>query len=100
MTTEIQKLFQQSVQCFMGRPDYDFSFFLTNDFFAPKKKKKQKTTTKLRGCEMNQLEMTVDESLQGKHSDDHLRFPAIKKSAHGPNTVSYFFFTHMGIYCL
>ena len=34
MTTEIQKLFPQSVQCFMGRPDYDFSFFLTDDFFA------------------------------------------------------------------
>jgi hypothetical protein len=31
-------------------------------------KKKTKTkTTKLRGCEMNQLEMTVDESLQSKH---------------------------------
>ena len=29
LTTEIQKLFPQSVQCFMGRPDYDFSFFLT-----------------------------------------------------------------------
>jgi hypothetical protein len=34
------------------------------------------------------------------NTDDHLRFPAIKKSAHGPNTVSYFFFTHTGIYCL
>ena len=51
----------------MGRPDYDFSFFLTDDFFARKKKTKTKTTTKLRGCEMNQLEMTVDESLQSKH---------------------------------
>jgi hypothetical protein len=50
----------------MGRPDYDFSFFLTDDFFAHKKKTKT-TTTKLRGCEMNQLEMTVDESLQSKH---------------------------------
>jgi hypothetical protein len=30
----------------MGRPDYDFSFFLTDDFFA--RKKKTKTTTKLK----------------------------------------------------
>jgi hypothetical protein len=52
----------------MGRPDYDFSFFLTDDFFARKKKPPKKpTTTKLKGCEMNQLEMTVDESLQSKH---------------------------------
>jgi hypothetical protein len=29
--------------------------------------KKTKKTTKLKGCEMNQLEMTVDESLQTKH---------------------------------
>jgi hypothetical protein len=42
----------------MGRPDYDFSFFLTDDFFARKKKPPN---------EMNQLEMTVDESLQSKH---------------------------------
>jgi hypothetical protein len=28
----------------MGRPDYDFSFFLTDDFFAHKKKTKTKTT--------------------------------------------------------
>jgi hypothetical protein len=28
----------------MGRPDYDFSFFLTDDFFARKKKTKTKTT--------------------------------------------------------
>jgi hypothetical protein len=28
----------------MGRPDYDFSFFLIDDFFALKKKPKQKTT--------------------------------------------------------
>jgi hypothetical protein len=48
----------------MGRPDYDFSFFLTDDFFARNKKTK---TTKLKGYEMNQLEMTVDESLQTKH---------------------------------
>jgi len=41
LTTEIQKLFQQSVQCFMGRPDYDFSFFLTDDFFARKKQKQK-----------------------------------------------------------
>ena len=64
MTTEIQKLFQQSVQCFIGRPDYDFSFFLTDDFFARQKNPK---TTKLKGYEMNQLEMTADESLQTKH---------------------------------
>ena len=64
LTTDIQKLFQQSVQCFMGRPDYDYSFFLTDDFFARKKKTK---TTKLKGYEMNQLEMTADESLQTKH---------------------------------
>ena len=44
----------------MGRPDYDFSFFLTDDFFARKKNNNNKTQ---RGCEMNQLEMTVDESL-------------------------------------
>jgi hypothetical protein len=49
----------------MGRPDYDFSFFLTDDCFARKKTKKTKSTQ--RGCEMNQLEMTVDESLQSKH---------------------------------
>jgi hypothetical protein len=48
----------------MGRPDYDFSFFLTDDFFARKKNNDNKTQ---RGCEMNQLEMTVDESLQSKH---------------------------------
>ena len=42
MTNEIQKLFQQSAQCFMGRPDYDFSFFLTDDFFACKKKNQNK----------------------------------------------------------
>ena len=66
MTTEIQKLFPQSVQCLMGRPDYDFSFFLTDDFFA--RKKKPKNNSKIQtGCEMNQLEMTVDESLQSKH---------------------------------
>lgn len=47
----------------MGRPDYDFSFFLTDDFFA-RKNNNNKTQ---RGCEMNQLEMTVDESLQSKH---------------------------------
>jgi hypothetical protein len=29
----------------MGRPDYDFSFFLTDNFFARKKKPKTKTTT-------------------------------------------------------
>jgi hypothetical protein len=58
----------------MGKPDYDFSFFLTDDFFARKKKtKKKKNKNKnnnnntQRGCEMNQLEMTVDESLQSKH---------------------------------
>jgi hypothetical protein len=46
--TEIQKLFPQSVQCFMERPDYDFSFFLTDDFFARKKKKqKQKHSKRL-----------------------------------------------------
>jgi hypothetical protein len=28
---------------------------------------KKTKTTKLKGCEMNQLEMTVDESLQAKH---------------------------------
>jgi len=66
---------------------------------AKKNQKKNNNNKTQRGCEMNQLEMTVDESLQGKHSDDHLRFPAIKKSAHGPNSVSYFFFTHTGIYC-
>jgi hypothetical protein len=32
----------------MGRPDYDFSFFLTDDFFAGKKKTKPTTTTKLK----------------------------------------------------
>jgi hypothetical protein len=51
----------------MGRPDYDFSFFLTDDFFAHKKKNKNKNNKTQRGCEMNQLEMTVDESLQSKH---------------------------------
>jgi regulatory protein YycI of two-component signal transduction system YycFG len=53
----------------MGRPDYDFSFFLTDDFFAGKKKNKNKNNSNKaqRGCEMNQLEMTVDESLQSKH---------------------------------
>ena len=54
----------------MGRPDYDFSFFLTDDFFAGKKNKNKKTKNNnktQRGCEMNQLEMTVDESLQSKH---------------------------------
>ena len=49
----------------MGRPDYDFSFFLTDEFFARKKNKNNNKTQ--RGCEMNQLEMTVDESLQSKH---------------------------------
>jgi hypothetical protein len=48
----------------MERPDYDFSFFLTDDFFAGKKNKNKKIQ---RGYEMNQLEMTVDESLQSKH---------------------------------
>jgi hypothetical protein len=48
----------------MERPDYDFSFFLTDDFFAGKKNKNNKIQ---RGYEMNQLEMTVDESLQSKH---------------------------------
>ena len=73
MTTEIQKLFQQSVQCSMGRPDYDFYFFLTDDFFAQKKNKTKQKQKKphnnktQRGCEMNQLEMTFNESLQGKH---------------------------------
>ena len=53
----------------MGRPDYDFSFFLTDDFFVRKKNKnKNKNNNKTqRGCEMNQLEMIVDESLQSKH---------------------------------
>ena len=46
LTTEIQKLFQQSVQCFVGRPNYDFSFFLTDDFFARKKKQKQQQNSK------------------------------------------------------
>jgi hypothetical protein len=33
----------------MGRPDYDFSFFLTDDFFACKKNPPKKpTTTKLK----------------------------------------------------
>jgi len=32
----------------MGRPDYDFSFFLTDDFFAHKKKTKTTTTTKIK----------------------------------------------------
>ena len=33
-----------------------------------KKKTKTKNNNKTqRGCEMNQLEMTIDESLQGKH---------------------------------
>ena len=50
----------------MGRPDYDFSFFLTDDFFARQKKPNNNNKTQ-RGCEMNQLEMTIDESLQGKH---------------------------------
>ena len=31
------------------------------------------------------------------NTDDHLHFPAIKKSAHGPNTVSYFFFTQRNL---
>jgi hypothetical protein len=48
----------------MGRPDYDFSFFLTDDFFA---RKNNNNKISQRGCEMNQLEMTVDESLQSKH---------------------------------
>jgi len=48
LTTEIQKLFPQSVQCLMGRPDYDFPFFLTDDFFARKKKTKTKKTAKLK----------------------------------------------------
>ena len=48
----------------MGRPDYDYSFFLTDDFFVRQKNPK---TTKLKGYEINQLEMTVDESLQTKH---------------------------------
>ena len=51
----------------MGRPDYDFSFFLTDDFFARKKNKNKNNNKPQRGCEMNQLEMTVDESLQTKH---------------------------------
>jgi hypothetical protein len=46
----------------MGRPDYDFSFFLTDDFFAGKKKKNNNNKIQ-RGYEMNQLEMTVHESL-------------------------------------
>jgi hypothetical protein len=50
----------------MGRSDYDFSFFLTDDFFAGKKKKNNNNKIQ-RGYEMNQLEMTVDESLQSKH---------------------------------
>jgi hypothetical protein len=53
----------------MGRPDYDFAFFLTDDFFARKKKKynnKNNNNKTQRGCEMNQLEVTVDESLQSK----------------------------------
>ena len=39
----------------MGRPDYDFSFFLTDDFFARKKKNKNKNKNNKtqRGCEMN-----------------------------------------------
>jgi hypothetical protein len=36
---------------------------INNDFFA-RKNNNNKTQ---RGCEMNQLEMTVDESLQSKH---------------------------------
>ena len=51
----------------MERPDYDFSFFLTDDFFAGKKNKNTKNNKIQRGYEMNQLEMTVDESLQSKH---------------------------------
>jgi hypothetical protein len=30
----------------MGRPDYDFSFFLTDDFFARKKKKQKQKHSK------------------------------------------------------
>jgi hypothetical protein len=32
----------------MGRPDYDFSFFRTDDFFACKKPPKKTKTTKLK----------------------------------------------------
>jgi hypothetical protein len=51
----------------MGRPEYDFSFFLTANFFAHTKKNKNQNNKTERGCEMNQLDMTVDESLQSKH---------------------------------
>jgi hypothetical protein len=43
---------------------------------------------------MNQLEMMNHYKV---NTDDHLHFPAIKKSAHGPNTVSYFFFTQRNL---
>ena len=34
---------------------------------TPTPQKKQQQHKKQRGCEMNQLEMTIDESLQSKH---------------------------------
>jgi hypothetical protein len=49
----------------MGRPDYDFSFFLTDDFFARKKKTKTK--------KQKQLEERVTENDKGNHFDmNHL----------------------------
>ena len=48
---------------FYGKARLQFFFLFNNDFFA---RKNNNNKTK-RGCEMNQLEMTVDESLQSKH---------------------------------
>ena len=39
---------------------------MTSSHAKKKQKQKQQQQTQ-RGCEMNQLEMTVDESLQSKH---------------------------------
>jgi hypothetical protein len=41
---------------------------MTSSHAKKKQKQKNKNNNKTqRGCEMNQLEMTVDESLQSKH---------------------------------
>ena len=69
---------------------------MTSSHAKKKQKQKNKNNNKTqRGCEMNQLEMTLMNHYK-VNTDDHLCFPAIKKSAHGPNTVSYFYFTHTG----
>jgi hypothetical protein len=40
---------------------------MTSSHAKKKTKTKNNNNKTQRGCEMNQLEMTIDESLQGKH---------------------------------